>query len=225
MTSPKYELLRIPREHLAKLSDYTPYFKFINKAYDRIKFQYDFIWGQRIKTTTSFMEDFLITDRDFTLFVLLGPESMPDRKFENSHDLKLARDCDVDLKVKASDIVLKEIDIDTFDLSAVLYRVLGSAAYIDMDSTTVELTGFTSFANRVGVTILEISLKLLPPTKKLLQASCICNHNVVDYYVKYCKFLPPEKEGQLVTVEMDKENGDRYGLSKSITVVYIYRHL
>ncbi|EGV61411.1 hypothetical protein PSN45_000083 [Yamadazyma tenuis] len=193
----EFELLILPKNYLVTRSHWTPYYKFVNKSYDKPRFQYECVSGKRISSPTSFLSDLdLEANLDALLFILLGPKDVCgklQRDFDlESQSLQDAYACDIPkeyfekLRFNASKVKIKEIN-DDYDLQDDLYRVLASSGYLVKETfdnqLTLELTAFTSFMRSLGSLTFEF---------------------VVENYLQNLKFLEYTNNPQISSQKYDK---------------------
>lgn len=186
-------------------SDFEGLTKLINKAYSKACYKFDVIRSQRIKSPTTFLEDFSIDkNRKFCLFILVGPENVFDRicredNFDRNfdipnHNVGESFACDIPQKYydllhfnKNSDIEIEEVDSDYVLNDTTLKRVLGTAglkAYHTVepkvhDISKLSLTCFTSFMRNIAPQILDTVIY-----KYLLEAKYMSSHQLLNTTTK-----------------------------------------
>ncbi|CAH6720149.1 hypothetical protein CLIB1444_03S05512 [[Candida] jaroonii] len=219
-----YQILEFTQSYLLS-HDSEPFYKFVNKAYDKPKFKFQVIKTRRIITMDSFNKEMSISSgRDFRLYVLLGPKTLPPREFKESFSLEEAFEDDVDLVFDPSNVEFVTVD-DEYDMNNDLYRVLGSVGY-SIKEDTAYMTAFTSYIRNLGPNMINLTIPRLSQFNvKGIEANCVREHQLFTYYTEKCGFQPSGQPDDICKVGKSLGSFSTAVAYRDFSVAFIYRPL
>lgn len=167
----------------------------------------------------------ILTGKDFRLYILLGPKSLPPREFKESFSLEEAFEDDVDLIFDPSQVKFVTVD-DDYDLNNDLYRVLGSVGYLIKDNQSAYMTAFTSYIRNLGPNLINLTIPRLSKFDiKVIEANCVREHQLVKYYTEKCGFKPMDVPDDICTVDKSLGSFESVEAYRDFRVAFIHRHL
>lgn len=187
----QFELLVFSRSYFVDLppEGLAPFVKFINKAYNKPRYKFEYVTTSRVGSYETFFKDFHITeDGGFVLMVMLGPKDSLktlERDFDSqSTNVEEAFNCDIpqelcddeDLRFDAKQVVVTAVDKE-YRLDKDLYRVLGSSGFVAVNEgidnanneLVLELTCVSSFMKQFAPKQLEYCVENFLKTLKILE--------------------------------------------------------
>lgn len=160
--------------------------RFINRAYDKVRFKFDIITTPRISENESILDAFHIDSQSgFVLFIVLGPKdplaklnrdfNTPASTTEQALMSDIPSDfCDQEnLHFDPTNMIVTVVEND-YNFEADIQRAIGSCGFITKalesqgDKLALELTAFTSYMKKLAPQVLDYSIENFIKTFKIL---------------------------------------------------------